>query len=406
MHPHCVILRSPQRLSAVCAASGTIVLILGLLLAPACGGGGHDGSTGPKVSTSQLMPSKFVYSGGADVEGAQIDDATGQLSPIAGSPYQNATSTEMDSLVVDPRGKFLYTSAHSFGVAGQPFGQTGIDGFAIDSGTGVLTHVPGAPFASDEGAIVMHPSGKWLFMQGIDSYNVYAIDPVTGALAVAPGSPFPAADVVGGFSVFSADGAFMFYFGQDATLTFLIDQQSGKPTLVTGPVSNAVLFGDYHPAMARVSRDGLYIYVVAGPPFRDLDHPNPDILIALKIGAAASLTPVPGARIVLENQSNAMAVAPGGRFIYISVTENNPLVRHEIQAFSVNSATGALSPVPGSPFRPDTAILGLAIDHSEEFLYAPTGDNCLTFRIDPNTDAPTQVATSPQPRQFLIVTVP
>lgn len=374
------------------------------------------GSQAPLPTTMDLLPrlqvvavraasaaaSKFIYSNeNGGIDAAQINSSTGQLTIVHGSPFLNATSTEVDSLVSHPSGKFLYTSAHAFSTGGEGFGRTGIDGFAIDSDTGTLTQVSGAPFLTDDqNPIAVHPSGKWLYLPGPGIYHVYAVDPRTGSLAEVPGSPFPAAGV-SPFSEFSQDGRFLFNLSADAAIVFSIDQQSGEPTLIKGPVSTGIPAGQFEARETRVSADGRYVYVMAN---------SPGIVIALAIASDGSLSPAPGSPFALENFSDGIAVDPLGRFLYASVRENTPtVITDKIQAFSVEPTTGKLNPVPGSPFKTNAEVNGIVVDRSGRFLYGAAFDKCLTFSIDSSTGTLTKVATSPGPRggQFgLIAAVP
>lgn len=63
-----------------------------------------------------------------------------------------------------------------------------------------------------------------------------------------------------------------------------------------------------------------------------------------------------------------------------------------ISAYEIDSATGALTEVPGSPFGTVTNTQGLAADPSGRFLYAvsPGGNSITLFTIDPATGALTE----------------
>lgn len=65
----------------------------------------------------------------------------------------------------------------------------------------------------------------------------------------------------------------------------------------------------------------------------------------------------------------------------------------------IDASTGALSPVPGSPFATDTLSVEVAVDPSGKFVYVANGDppanNISAFAIDPSTGALTPVPGSP-----------
>ena len=81
---------------------------------------------------------------------------SGTITKFAATPFANINPRE---IVVDSSGKFVYVSA------GAP-GKGGIFGFTIDSSTGVLTLIPGSPFASppDPVQLAIDPSSSFLYV--------------------------------------------------------------------------------------------------------------------------------------------------------------------------------------------------------------------------------------------------
>jgi 6-phosphogluconolactonase len=113
-----------------------------------------------------------------------INNSTGALTAVAGSPFQPGVYGP-DFICVEPSGKFLY-SASSL---------EGINGFAIDQATGTLTAVPGSPYSmAPDGAMAVDPSGKFLYVTDEKDSTIYgfSLDPATGALSAIAGSPFTA----------------------------------------------------------------------------------------------------------------------------------------------------------------------------------------------------------------------
>jgi 6-phosphogluconolactonase (cycloisomerase 2 family) len=73
-----------------------------------------------------------------------------------------------------------------------------------------------------------------------------------------------------------------------------------------------------------------------------------------------------------------------------------------IAAFTIDGTTGALTPVPGSPFTPDLSgtfpiIYSIAVTPSGKYLYALGAENArlYAFAIDATTGALTSIAGSP-----------
>jgi DNA-binding beta-propeller fold protein YncE len=143
---------------------------------------------------------KFLYV--ADGETSAFSIATnGTLTQISGSPYSFGPQNILaSSLVVDPLARFLWVD-HLY---------VEIDGFSIDSNTGVLSSL-GASLASPNPQIALtigpststipmapDPSGKFLYVltqPGAVAQNFsisgFAIDPTTGKLTLLSSSPLP-----------------------------------------------------------------------------------------------------------------------------------------------------------------------------------------------------------------------
>jgi 6-phosphogluconolactonase len=111
-----------------------------------------------------------------------IDDNSGILMPIAGSPFSTGTSstttTSPISLTLHPSGKFLYAAN---------FATDNVSGFSIDASSGVPTLLKGAPFAAG-----MHPvfavtdsAGNFLYVLNQSSKNIseFKITQDTGVLS-------------------------------------------------------------------------------------------------------------------------------------------------------------------------------------------------------------------------------
>ena len=87
-----------------------------------------------------------------------------------------------------------------------------------------------------------------------------------------------------------------------------------------------------------------------------------------------------------------VAVDPSGKFVYAPNNHSN-----DISAYTIDSATGALSPVSGSPFAAGNAPFGLAVDPSGKFVYVTNliSDDIYGYTIDSTTGALSPVSGSP-----------
>ena len=104
---------------------------------------------------------------------------------------------------------------------------------------------------------------------------------------------------------------------------------------------------------------------------------------AFSAGAGGALTPVPGSPFATGGTgfgsfyyaSNGIAATTVGNFLFAVDGQSN-----DIAAFSINTTTGALTAVPGSPFAYGAAGanpsgISLAVTPDGKFLYAGDGGN-------------------------------
>lgn len=133
---------------------------------------------------------KFLYAlGTTGVYAFTIQ--SGGLSAVAGSPFAAAGASSASFpqpatlMAVDQTNQLLYVSTSG-----------GISGYTIDQNTGTLTPIAGSPFGTDVSkgwAIVITPNNSYLYERNSqDTKNIYAysIDQTTGVLAAINGSPF------------------------------------------------------------------------------------------------------------------------------------------------------------------------------------------------------------------------
>src|SRR5882762_6472160 len=106
-------------------------------------------------------------------------------------------------------------------------------------------------------------------------------------------------------------------------------------------------------------------------------------------GQTGALRPVPGSPFPDPGGPWSIAVDPKGRFAYaVNVASDT------ISAYAIDGNTGALTPVPGSPFPEDPTLSGerpvsVAIDPSGMFVFVANYyfRTVRAYRIDQNTGA-------------------
>jgi 6-phosphogluconolactonase len=384
---------SPRQTCSVTNGSGTVA---------------NAAITNVAVSCRTLV-AKFIYvpnTNSGNVSAYTINANTGALSAVAGSPFAAGISPGI--VTPDPSEKFLYASN-----GGGPTNAPTITEYTVNSSTGALTEIPGSPIAfsnslqsGGQSAIAFDSSGKFGFVTALISGNLsvfgFSVDAATGALAPLASSPFLlSASPTGTFTV--ARGTFdnagkHFYapFGSGTGNVKVYDFNAASGALTPNAIP-LVSTGGSVPSFPRTHGNGKYLYV-----------PNLESgsIAAYTIDAVSgSLSAIVGSPYSTQGNFPVLAtVHPSGRFVY-AVNGNSFLitpVTANVAAFTVDSSTGILSPIAGSPFSTQGTnqanIPSLCqIDVHGKFLFVNNSgtDLVAVFSIDQNSGALTQVPGSP-----------
>lgn len=259
-----------------------------------------------------IVQKKWLYEAiGLKIYGYSINGTTGALTPMTGSPFVSP-NTEVESIVSDPAGKFLFES-------GANDQQVAV--FAINQTSGVLTTVGSSPTPAFAGQLTTDGLGKYLYVTQANlgtTVTVFAIGS-TGTLTSVAGSPF------------------------SITIAQLESEPTGNFLFgVTGNGANNGFGADNH------------IYVFS---------------IDQTTGAIAPVTGSPFATVLIPA---SLTVHPSGKFVYTFNGTVSGTTGTEV--YQINTTTGGLTAVVGSPFTAVAATHG-KFDQSGAYLFTlPTGD--------------------------------
>ncbi len=371
-----------------------------------------------------------------DVAAYVADPATGQLSPVPGSPFPAGTGPY--SIAVDPTGSFAYVSND---------GSDDISAFAIDPVSSALSPVAGSPFPAGHvpRTVVAHPSQGLLYVLNENvsttpevtagSVSAYRIDPASGALVPVAGSPF-AVGVSPVAMALDPSGGFLYVLNSGlnvvSTLSaFAVDPLSGGLT----PVNGSPFPADTDASALAIGGSGQFLYVA---------HDASNTIATYQILASGAVLQTPLVAVA-GNAPDALTVDPSGAFLYavnlissdvsvfaitpatgaltqsstvrarshptaIAVSAGAAPVTYTprtlygasssgIEAFSISPGSGALAELAASPFSPGIAYDAVTSDPEGRFCYAAaSGFNAVSaFTSDPSTGALTAVAGSPFP---------
>jgi 6-phosphogluconolactonase len=93
--------------------------------------------------------------------------------------------------------------------------------------------------------------------------------------------------------------------------------------------------------------------------------------------ATGTLSPLPGSPFPVGSVPLYVTTDPAGKFLYVSNAFSS-----DISAFTINALSGALVPIAGSPFANGTSPITLAVDPSATFLYVTNDASTISaYRI-------------------------
>lgn len=285
-----------------------------------------------------------------DVLGYFIYRNSGYIYPVPGTPV--AANYLLGPVAVDPSGKFVFVG-RSLNQPGD-----GVDVYQVNS-DGSLTLVPGSPFSTPQGpaSLAVDPSGQYLYVSASNTIDTFAIDATSGALTPLPSpdvdtgscsaNPSSTIDPFGSF-VYTADG------GANEISAFAIDQSAGTLTEAAGspyPDYGGCTSDQYdkgNPEGIAIEATGKFLYAA--------NTTNPTIAIySINAGnGALTFVKYTAPQFGTYCGAGSLWADPSGNFIYTFAphTECAANVRDtgNIIGFSIDHATGDLTPIPGSPY--------------------------------------------------------
>ena len=213
-----------------------------------------------------------------NVSAYTIDEKSGRLVPVAGSPFPAGTFPS--AIAVDPLGKYVYVTNSM---------SNNVSGYAINSTTGALTPLSGSPFAAQEFTVVrgsgserqvglcgesrlerylriLHRSNQWR------AQSTEWVALCRGRRGSELGDRGP-------------NGQYVYLAGYGGLFVYSINQFAPiSMSLGVTPVSGSP-FGGGTPNFVAVDYTGTFLYAA---------NRSSNDISAYKISSSSTLTPIPG----------------------------------------------------------------------------------------------------------------
>jgi 6-phosphogluconolactonase len=327
----------------------------------------------------------YDNSGNGSVASFTINPSTGALTAAAGSPY---TPTELQPyyVAVDPTGQFIYVAnSASASISTDSVGTGGV--LTLDVSTASTGASSNLPFS-------IAIDSNYLYVGSNNSPNNSAIEAYTlngGVLSPAAGtlaaSTYPADNTPYSLAV---DASSALLFG-----AYLYDGELFVDSIGGGGALSPAAGSPFQFQQGAPANTPYAIALYPGAKFAYVTDSaaNTVSLYSYTASGALSLVAVYDQGATLGLAPNGLAVDPTGSFLYVANSGSGT-----VSAFTINSATGVLTPVAGSPFMasgtasPATPT-SVRVDPSAQFAYVTNGDagTISAFSIDFATGALTAV---------------
>lgn len=324
-----------------------------------------------RISSSPPPPNEvpeFLYS--APLSTLLNTTVTAEIDPSTGGFSSVSVATVpffCSGGIIAVAGQFLYISLPTTTCSGS----AGLlFGYSINPTTGLPTPLAGSPFSAglstSPTGMATIPNGFFLYVADVGRIDAFTVDPTTGVLTAIPGSPFASGS--NAQLVVDPSGSFLYASGNDVpgrVFAFAIDSVGALRPVSGSPFA---IPGRTDSQPYGIVDTGKFVYTA-------LYAANQIAAFSID-SATGTLTSVQGSPFPTGGNPSVLALADN--FLYGVNTQDG-----SISGYAINPATGALTPIPGSPFFSDCATM--AADLSGKYLYVSTSVGILGFDINPTT---------------------
>jgi 6-phosphogluconolactonase (cycloisomerase 2 family) len=258
--------------------------------------------------------------------------------------------------------------------------------YSVNTTTGALTPLPGPPIAANcSGPVTftITPSQHFLYVPCAhgNTFSGFTVDQNTDGLTAA--GTFTSDN-----NPFAAaiDGGGKFLYIANSGGTSVTGYGINATTGAVTAIASARVTTNFAPNGLAIDPSGAFLYVSTA-------FGNSGDLEGFSINAASgALTPLAGSPFA-SFLATAVKASPSGKYVYVADETNG------VRAFSLNAMSGALTEIAGSPFAAGNEPFGIAMDPAGKFLYTGNfvSNDVSGFTVDANSGKLAAIAGSPFP---------
>jgi 6-phosphogluconolactonase (cycloisomerase 2 family) len=330
------------------------------------------------------------------ISGYKIDNYTGNLTNIVGSPFA-ASGTNPVAIVVRPGGRYVYVINKGAGTAAGNIAEFSVGGDGILTFQSAFTSQGTTPIWA-----TIDSSGSFLYVldqlspDGVNGdVTVFSIAGDTGRLALVPNNALknsngtqltyfpvglnPTMMRVSGSCLFTLDA------GDNTVFAYATNSGTGQLTQTTN--STITTQGT---KLTSINASGSYVYLTDS----GATAASPGgFVLPYTVGTNCSLNTLTGGAVpnyALTSTPSYSFTDNRGRWLYVlnqSSTTNTNNTNSTISAWAIDQTNGKLQTITGSPYPVGSGPTCMGEDPTNQWLYTSNNtDSTITgFRINNNT---------------------
>lgn len=272
--------------------------------------------------------------------------------------------------------------------------QSTVSALSVSPSSGQLSPLADSPYNAGSGSIALtsDPTRGRLYVANSQSGNIsgFTIDLKSGALSPIASSPFGAESGMDSLAI-APDGGFVYAVTGNSANLWGYSVDSGGALTPTGLLPTLIDASATSSSFIAVDPSGKYVYTTTR------NSVSASIYGFSRDSATGAVTPLPGFPVAVGGLANQAGFDHAGKFLLVTGTSEFG-IQGGVEVFSLDSASGSLSLVAG-PVQVGTDPAGVAVDSSGKYVYIPnTADATISaFSLDGSSGALTAVSGSPFP---------